>query len=124
MSKVLVIDDDAIILRAIGNILKKDGYEVITAKDGREGISKLDVDEYDAVVTDLMMPHANGLEVVAKLRSIKGKDHIGIIVCSSVGNEETISEAYRLGANGYMKKPVKASELLSNISQLIAAGAN
>lgn len=120
MSNVLVIEDDDIMLKAIRNILRKDGHEVITAKDGKEAFDKLDNEDYDVVITDLMMPYANGLEVVSRLRNNNAKRHVGIIVCSSVGNEETITEAFRLGADDYLKKPIMAGELMIRIRKLLA----
>lgn len=120
MSNILVIEDDDIMLKAIRNILRKDGHEVLTAKDGKEAFEKLDNEEYDVVITDLMMPYANGLEVVSRLRSNSLKRHVGIIVCSSVGNEETITEAFRLGADDYLKKPIMAGELMIRIRKLLA----
>jgi len=120
MSNILVIEDDDIMLKAIRNILGKDGYTVITAKDGKEAFEKLENEDYDVVVTDLMMPYANGLEVVSRLRSDETKRNVGIIVISSVGNEETITEAFRLGADDYLKKPIMAGELLIRIRKLLS----
>jgi DNA-binding response OmpR family regulator len=111
-------------LKAIRNILTKSGYDVITAKDGKEAFEKLDTEEYDVVVTDLMMPYANGLEVVSRLRSDSTKRHVSIIVVSSVGNEETITEAFRLGADDYLKKPIMAGELLLRIKKLLDSRSN
>ena len=120
MSNILVIEDDDIMLKAIRNILGKDGYVVITAKDGKEAFEKLENADYYVVVTDLMMPYANGLEVVSRLRSDETKRNVGIIVISSVGNEETITEAFRLGADDYLKKPIMAGELLIRIRKLLS----
>ncbi len=120
MPNILVIDDDTIMLKAIKNILNKDGFDVIMAKDGKEAFELLDNADYDIVVTDLMMPYANGLELVSKLRNDDTKRKVGIIVVSSVGNEETITEAFRLGADEYIKKPIMAEELIARIRKLIA----
>src|SRR5476651_942823 len=120
MPSILVIEDDDIMLKAIRNILNKDGFNVFTAKDGKEAFELLDTTDYDIVITDLMMPYANGLEVVSKLRNDNAKRNVGIIVVSSVGNEETITEAFRLGADDYLKKPIMAGELLIRIRKLLA----
>jgi len=120
MPNILVIDDDDIMLKAIKNILHKDGFDVITAKDGKEAFDMLEHASYDIVITDLMMPYANGLEVVSKLRNDESKRQVGIMVVSSVGNEETITEAFRLGADEYIKKPIMADELLTRIRKLLA----
>ncbi len=124
MANVLIIEDDDIMLKAIKNILGKAGYNVITAKDGKEAFDQMDNGEYDIVVTDLMMPYANGLEVVSRLRGDATKRHVSIIVVSSVGNEETITEAFRLGADDYLKKPIMAGELLIRIKKLLDNRAN
>jgi DNA-binding response OmpR family regulator len=120
MPNILVIDDDDIMLKAIKNILNKDGFNVVTAADGKEAFELLDHTIYDIVITDLMLPHANGLEVVGRLRHNEANRNVGIIVVSSVGNEETITEAFRLGADDYLKKPIMAGELLMRIRKLIA----
>jgi DNA-binding response OmpR family regulator len=120
MPNILVIDDDDIMLKAIKNILNKDGFNVVTATDGKEAFELLDHTVYDIVITDLMLPHANGLEVVGRLRHNEMSRNVGIIVVSSVGNEETITEAFRLGADDYLKKPIMAGELLMRIRKLIA----
>ena len=119
MTSILIIEDDDIMLKAIRNILTKAGYNVITAKDGKEAFEKMDNCEYEIVITDLMMPYANGLEVVSRLRSDSTKRHVSIIVVSSVGNEEPITEAFRLGADDYLKKPIMAGELLLRIKKLL-----
>jgi len=120
MPNILVVEDDDIMLKAIRNILNKDGFNVVTAKDGKEAFEMLDTAEYDIVITDLMLPYANGLEVVSRLRTDQSKRNVGIIVVSSVGNEETITEAFRLGADDYLKKPIMAGELLLRIRKLLA----
>ena len=120
MPNILVVEDDDIMLKAIRNILNKDGFNVVTAKDGKEAFELLESAEYDIVVTDLMLPYANGLEVVSRVRNDNTKRNVGIIVVSSVGNEETITEAFRLGADDYLKKPIMAGELLLRIRKLLA----
>src|ERR1700744_4161644 len=124
MPNILVVEDDDIMLKAIKNILSKDGFNVVTAKDGKEAFEKLDTADYDVVITDLMMPYANGLEVVSRLRNDPVKRNTGIIIVSSVGNEETITEAFRLGADDYLKKPIRAGELLIRIRKLLANKTN
>jgi DNA-binding response OmpR family regulator len=120
MPNILVIDDDNIMLKAVKSILHKDGFNVIMAKDGKEAFELLENADYDIVITDLMMPYANGLEVVSKLRNNELKRKVGIIIVSSVGNEETITEAFRLGADEYIKKPIMAEELITRVRKLIA----
>ena len=122
MATILIIEDDDIMLKAVRNILTKSGYNVITAKDGKEAFEQMDHADYDIVVTDLMMPYANGLEVVSRLRNDSTKRHVSVV--SSVGNEDTITEAFRLGADDYLKKPIMAGELLLRIKKLLDGKSN
>lgn len=124
MATILLVEDDEIMLKAIKNILSRDGHEVLTAKDGKEAFEKMENCTYDIVISDLMMPYANGLEIVSRLRADINRRHVGIIVVSSVGNEETITEAFRLGADDYLKKPIMAGELLIRIRKLQANRSN
>jgi DNA-binding response OmpR family regulator len=124
MATILLVEDDEIMLKAIKNILSRDGHEVLTAKDGKEAFEKMENSTYDIVISDLMMPYANGLEIVSRLRADINRRHVGIIVVSSVGNEETITEAFRLGADDYLKKPIMAGELLIRIRKLQANRSN
>ncbi len=120
MPNILVVEDDDIMLKAIRNILNKDGFNVVTAKDGKEAFEMLENAEYDIVVTDLMLPYANGLEVVSRVRSDNTKRNVGLSVVASGGTVETITEAFRLGADDYLKKPIMAGELLLRIRKLLA----
>ncbi len=119
LANILIVEDDNIMLWALRNMLKKSGYNLVTAKDGKEAFEQLESGHFDVVVTDLMMPYANGLEVVSKIRNDNSKRNVSIIVCSSVGNDDTVTEAFRLGADDYLKKPIKAEELLSRIKSLL-----
>ena len=121
MANILVVEDDEIMLKDIKNILSKDGHNVILAKNGKEAFDKLEHADYDLVLSDLMMPSANGLEVISRQKNDPTTKHVNIIVVSSVGNEETITEAFRLGADDYLKKPIMAGELLIRIRKLLAS---
>lgn len=120
MPKILHVEDDVIMLKAISRILEKNGYQVVSAKDGKQAFDILDTQkDFDIIITDIMLPYSNGLEIVAKTKSDSELRDIPIIIVSSVGNEETIREALRLGAEDFIKKPVMSSELLIKIKRLI-----
>ena len=117
--KILIVEDDPIMYKAINNILTTNGYNTASAKNGKEAFEKLDQENYDLVLTDLMMSYANGLEVISYIKSNPIKSHIKVIVVSSVGNEETISEAYKLGCDDFLKKTIMVRELLVRIDRLL-----
>lgn len=119
MPNILVIDDDPIMLKTIQYILNKDGYNVVTASDGKEAFELLEFSVYDVIITDLRMPKMNGLEVISKLKSGKMSRCMGIIIVSMVNSKETIADAMQLGADYFLQKPIVVEELRSSITALL-----
>ncbi len=112
MAKVLVIDDDAIMLKAINHILTRNGYDVDTATNGKEGIEKIEVSNFDLVITDIMMPHHNGLAVLSLVKNNPQKCQTKVVAMSSAGNMAIKNEAITLGAAEFMTKPIIPTYLL------------
>ncbi len=119
MGRIIVIEDDDIMRKAVETVLRKEGHEVMTAKDGKEAFELVDRGGYDLAITDLMMPYANGLEIVSRIRSRADSANVGIIIISSIGNEDSVLEGFNLGADDYLKKPIMAGELLIRIKKLL-----
>ena len=115
--KILIVEDDQMIAYTLEFRLKKDGYEVTTARDGREAMEMLKTGKYNLVTTDLMLPFVTGLEVLsyAKL-ALPG---MPIIVLSGDNADVTVSEAFKLGADDYLKKPFNPSELSRRVKKLL-----
>lgn len=108
--KVLVIEDERMMLKVIEFRLQKDGYEVRIAEDGKEGIKLIESWEPDIIITDIMMPYVSGLEIIAHVRNVL-KKNTPILVLSAVGLEKTVVEAFSLGADDFISKPFRAEEL-------------
>ncbi len=119
MQKVLLIEDDVLIRKTVESKLRKEGFELTSCSDGREGIEKAKSELPDIVLTDVMLPYASGLEVVTAVKSITDKA-IKVIVFSSLGQEQTVSEAFNLGADDYITKPFSLSELSIRIKKQLA----
>jgi len=120
MSKILVIDDDEIIQNVLEKILTKEGHNVEIAKNGKEGLSKLDLMPYDIVITDLMMPYANGFEIISKLKQHPNTAKASVIVISSITQEDSIMDSFKLGVDEYIRKPIMVGELLLRVNKLLA----
>jgi len=118
--RVLLIEDDEIMLKVIERILLKEGFEVMVARNGKEAMQKLEAALYDLVITDLMMPYANGFEIISKIKGKEATKGTPVIVISSVGNEDSIMEGFRLGADDFLKKPIMAGELMIRVRRLIS----
>jgi len=115
--KILVVEDNQLILKMIETKLKKEGYEVINCENGKEAIERISDSLPDLVITDIMLPYNSGLEIVNFVKA-KLQKNIPVIVLSGLGQEKTIEEAFKLGADDYMTKPFNLSELLMRIKRV------
>ncbi len=116
--KILVAEDELIMLKTIELRLKKDGHEVTTCSDGREAIQKIEEIHPDLIITDIMMPFASGLEIIEAVKRKPGKS-IRIIVLSAMGQENVVLEAFQLGADDYITKPFSPNELSMRVRRYI-----
>lgn len=110
MAKVLLIEDDILIQKAVALKLKKDGLDIVCCNDGREGLEKLNAEQPDLVLTDVMLPYVSGLEIVSAVKALPDRQ-INVIVFSSMGQEKIVEEAFELGADDYITKPFSLNEL-------------
>lgn len=115
--KILICEDEEIMLTALEFRLKKQGYEVIRAEDGQVAIDKIQTEDPDLIIADIMMPHVSGLELITFVRQDQRKD-TPIIVISALELDEVVLEASRLGANDFISKPFKPIELILRIKRI------
>jgi len=118
MKRILVCDDNAMILKTIEHKLTTDGYEVITAKDGKQAADIIQNNHIDLILTDMLMPFLSGMELINFVRNELKKD-IPIIVLSKVGAEDTQEDAYDLGADDYLPKPFNPNIMSMKIKRLL-----
>jgi len=114
--RVLVVDDEPAILRALTSALTARGYQVSQAVDGQSAIDSVAVDPPDAVVLDLRLPDIDGVEVCRRVRTWSG---VPIIVLSADGLDERKVQALDEGANDYVTKPYSTPELLARLRAAI-----
>ena len=112
MAKILVVEDDFMMLRTLEHRLKSDGHEVILAKDGQQATTLLQQQggSINMIITDLLMPFMSGLELINVIRT-QLQIKIPILVLSKVGSEDTVLQAFDLGADEYLTKPFSPNEL-------------
>jgi DNA-binding response OmpR family regulator len=108
--KILIAEDETIMLKTMELKLKRDGHQVITANNGRDAIQLITDNEIDLVITDIMMPYVTGLEILSFVKNQSAKK-IPVIVLSAMGQENVVVEAFSLGADDYITKPFSPNEL-------------
>ena len=115
--KILLAEDDELILRTIEHKLKNEGYDVILCRNGKEAIDQLLVTQPELIVTDIMMPFASGIEILSAIQ--ENAINTNVIVLSSLGQEDVVEEAFLLGASDFMVKPFNPNELVLRIKRLL-----
>ncbi|MGH2645314.1 MAG: response regulator transcription factor [Chitinophagaceae bacterium] len=115
--KILVAEDDPIMLKTIQLRLKKDGYEVIGVIDGKQAMSEIETIQPDIIITDIMMPYSSGLEIITFVKQTIPKK-IPIIILSAMGQENVVVEAFGLGADDFVTKPFSPNELSVRVKRL------
>ena len=118
MANILVVDDSPTERHVLVDLLTKNGYQVITAESGEEGVEKAKKELPDLVLMDVVMPGLNGYQATRTLTREESTKHIPIIVCTSKGQETDKIWGLRQGAQDYLVKPVNGEELLSKIAAL------
>jgi len=117
--KVLLVDDSNTVLLMEKMILQKGHYEIVTARDGVEGVAKAKSEQPDVILLDVMMPNLDGLSACAAIRADSETAHIPIVMVTTRGEEENIETAFRNGANDYVTKPINGLELLSKLQNIL-----
>jgi two-component system response regulator VicR len=117
--KILIAEDDVLMVKILEFILKKEGYQVTSCKDGLSAIEKIPVLVPDLIITDIMLPFRSGLEIIGFTK--ENYEETPVIVVSSLGEEEgTVVEAFNLGADDFVSKPFNPNELLLRVKRLFA----
>jgi two-component system alkaline phosphatase synthesis response regulator PhoP len=127
--KILLVDDDADFVEATKIILENKSYDVAVAYDGKTGLRKVETEQPDLIILDVMMPEIDGYEVCAKLKSDPHYGHIPILLLTAVGEaisttKYTREMGMKIEADDYIPKPVEPIELVERVEKLIRISAN
>ncbi len=118
--KVLVVDDDPVIVRLLEVNFEMEGFEVICAVDGMDGVEKARAQQPDIVVSDVMMPKLNGLELCVALKTDDSTSAIPIVLLSAKAQVADIRAGLDAGANDYVTKPFEPLDLIDRVNKLLA----
>ncbi|HOU45695.1 MAG TPA: response regulator [Candidatus Pacearchaeota archaeon] len=102
--KILFVEDEASLQRAIGESLKKVGYEVLSATDGQQAMEQIKSQDFDLIVLDIVLPKVDGFEVLKKIKSDPEKKDIPVLVLTNLETSGDVQKALELGATNYLVK--------------------
>jgi len=118
MSKILIVDDEIEICEFLKEYFTDRNYDVVTASSGKEALQKVDNENPHVLLLDLKMPGIDGLQV---LKAVKAKNSkLKVIMITAVETNDKINEAFKLGADNYITKPLSLEELERDVKEKIA----
>ncbi|HSI72811.1 MAG TPA: response regulator [Fimbriimonas sp.] len=118
-AKILVCDDERHIVRLIQVNLERQGYQVVTAFDGKEGLEKVRSEKPNLLVLDVMMPYMDGFEVLKNLRREADTEDLPVIMLTAKAQDKDVFEGYHYGADMYLTKPFNPMELVTFVKRIL-----
>ena len=119
MRQILTVDDSASIRQMVCFTLRKAGYEVAEAVDGKDGLEKCGRQKFDLVITDLNMPVMDGLQMIASIRKLAGYGFVPILMLTTESQAEKKDAGRKAGATGWIVKPFNADQLIAVVQKLV-----
>ena len=119
--KILAVDDERHIVRLVQINLLKEGYEVVTANNGREALEKMALEKPDLVVLDVMMPEMDGFEALEKMKSNPETANIPVIMLTAKAQDADVFSGWQKGADLYLTKPFNPTELLTFVKRIFSS---
>lgn len=116
--KILVCEDDEIVLKVIQLTLEKENAQTIYVRDGNQAMQQLKSNDFDLIITDIHMPYHNGDEILKLVREEQGKD-TPVIMMSSDNQEEVIALALRSGVDEFIEKPIDTNKLRRTLKKYL-----
>ena len=120
LKKILVVDDDPYILMSLEFLMKKNGYDVMVARNGTEALDIVEKQIPDIVLLDIMMPDVDGYEICRHIKKTAKLKHTKVVFMSAKSKEADIQKGYDLGAALYITKPFSTRELVKQIKELLS----
>ncbi len=122
-AKILIADDEPNILLSLEFLMKREGYQVLVARDGQQALDAILQQQPDLVLLDVMMPIKTGFDVLQAVREHDELSALRILMLTAKGRDTDMAKGLALGANDYMTKPFSTRELVDKVRGLLGAGA-
>jgi two-component system alkaline phosphatase synthesis response regulator PhoP len=120
--KILIADDEPNILISLEFLMKREGFEVVLARDGQEAIDAIARERPALVLLDVMMPVKTGFDVCCEVRARDELRDTLIVMLTAKGRETDVAKGLALGANAYMTKPFSTRELVDKVREMLQQG--
>jgi len=116
---ILVVDDSAMICHVVGQILRELGYEVLVAKNGRQGYDLAKEHGPQLIIMDVEMPVMDGIQATTLIKSEPKTTHIPVLIFTSLGGEEDIKRAEEAGCQGFLNKPISKEVIRTEVQKVL-----
>ena len=117
--RILIVDDEPNIVISVEFLMRREGFDVFSARDGEQGLTAIREQRPDLVVLDVMMPKRNGFEVCEAIRADPDLAGVRILMLTAKGREADFEKGLALGADAYMAKPFSTRELVEKVKVLL-----
>jgi len=125
MKTILIVDDEFALVESLADLLQDEGYRVVSAANGQDGFACSEKEKPDLIVTDFMMPIADGMELIRNVRSSPASRNVPVVMMTATSKQVALSSPSKADApkvNAFLKKPFQVEELLDIIEDLIGKG--
>jgi two-component system chemotaxis response regulator CheY len=119
MRQILTVDDSASVRQMVSFTLRKAGYEVVEAVDGKDGLGKVSSGMFSLIVTDLNMPNMDGIQLITAVRKLPKYSFIPILMLTTESQAEKKDAGRKAGATGWIVKPFNADQLIAVVQRLV-----
>ncbi len=117
--KIMVVDDETLILALFDIMLRKRGFIVMKASDGYTALAMLESATPDLIILDVMMPGMDGIELCRRIRKRSQTAHTPVIIASAIYDTKSVQRGFEAGANDYLSKPTLHTDLLAKVSAML-----
>lgn len=117
--KIMIVDDSVSIRKSVSFVLSNEGYEVVEAEDGIDGLKKAEENRCELVITDINMPNMNGIDLIKSLRQLAAYKFTPIIALTTESQDGKMQEGKEAGATGWIVKPFTTEKLVAIVSKIL-----
>ena len=119
MAKIMIVDDSVSIRKSVSFVLSQEGYEVIEAEDGIDGLKKVETNDFQLIITDINMPNMNGIDFIKSVRKLPAYRFTPIIALTTESQDGKMQEGKAAGATGWIVKPFTSEKLSAIVKKIL-----